>query len=381
MQQVVSTLNRINETLRRGYSDYRTLRTRKEVGIASQEVDAIFTQLRETAFKSQESAINVASVHLKLEDISNRVDRVSTEIVSSPLFHTDEERQAVPLLQEIKRILYEAESTLKQVQDILSEIEKLDQLSDVVQADVESLRNQLVQFSELAGLGLTAEALSHEMKNIADGLAARTTSLITKLRASQRVDPQVLSYTEFVHSAVASLRKQLSHLDPSLRYVREQREVIEMVEFFSGVRDFYQERLERNAISLVVEGARQNFSILLSRGKLTQVVDNLILNSEYWLVEDLRKGVIEDAQIIVRIDEPFIEIHDTGRGVSPSIEHQLFRPFVTAKPKGTGRGLGLFISRQLLDASNCQISLLPTRNHSDRRYVFRIDFSGALHNG
>ena len=124
-----------------------------------------------------------------------------------------------------------------------------------------------------------------------------------------------------------------------------------------------------------------DFTIVLNRGKLTQVVDNLLLNSEFWLQEDLRKATIKEAKITVRIQDPFVEVYDTGRGVSPSVEHQLFQPFVTTKPKGTGRGLGLFINRQLLDASNCQISLLPDRNPFERRYIFRIDLTGALHNG
>jgi signal transduction histidine kinase len=173
----------------------------------------------------------------------------------------------------------------------------------------------------------------------------------------------------------------LSHLDPSLRYVREQRETILMASFFRKVQEFYKERFGRNNIHLVIEKPHKDFAILLNRGILTQVVDNLLLNSEYWLQEDLRKATIKEAEIVVRIQEPFVEVYDTGCGVSPSVEHQLFQPFVTMKPKGTGRGLGLFISRQLLVASNCQISLLPNRNQFDRRYIFRIDFTGVLHNG
>ena len=381
MQQVVHTVNGINETLRRGYNEYRRLRAEKDTGITSQEVDTIFEQMRSTGAQSQDLAHQVVATHRKLEETSLHVEEITEEVVSSPLFHTEEERRVTPLLQEINQTLLEAKSILKQVEAILSQTKKLGSIADVLQPDLEYLRDQLVQFSELAGLGITAEALSHEMKIIADGLAARTTNLVAKLRARQSVDPQVLAYTEFVHTTIAGFRKQLSHLDPSLRYVREQRETISMVSFFRKVREFYKERFGRNNISLVIEKAHKDFTILLNRGKLTQVIDNLLLNSEYWLQEDLRKEIIKEAEIIVRIQEPFVEVYDTGHGVSPSVEHQLFQPFVTTKPKGMGRGLGLFINRQLLEASNCQISLLPNRNQFDRRYIFRIDFTGVLHNG
>ncbi len=381
MGQVVDTVNGINEKLRRGYNEYRKLRAEQDTGITSQEVDTLFAQMRNAGAKSQDLAHEITVTHRKLEETSQRVEKITAEVVSSPLFHTEEERRGAPLLQEINQTLLEAKSILKQVQEILSQTKKLGSIADVLQPDLEYLRDQLMQFSELAGLGLTAEALSHEMKIIADGLAARTTNLVTKLRANQSVDPQVLAYTEFVHTTIAGFRKQLSHLDPSLRYVREQREEISMVNFFRSVQEFWRERFERNTISLVINKPYKDFTVLLNRGKLTQVVDNLLLNSEYWLQEDLRKAFIKEAEIVVRIQEPFVEVYDTGRGVSPSVEHQLFQPFVTTKPKGTGRGLGLFINRQLLEASNCQISLLPDKNQFDRRYIFRIDFTGALHNG
>lgn len=72
-------------------------------------------------------------------------------------------------------------------------------------------------------------------------------------------------------------------------------------------------------------------------------------------------------------------IADNGLGVDPAIEPLLFQPFVTTKPRGEGRGLGLFITQQLLDSVGCEISLDPQRNEHGRKYIFQIDLSGAIH--
>ena len=53
-------------------------------------------------------------------------------------------------------------------------------------------------------------------------------------------------------------------------------------------------------------------------------------------------------------------------------------PFITCKGKGEGRGLGLFIVSQLLDSEGCSISLLDERNDNDRRYIFEINWEGAV---
>lgn len=370
MQQVVKSITLANTNLRRGYNEYARLKAEQELGITSQSVSEIFTRMRDTSSVSRELETRVASTRDSLESMYTRV---------KTLPHTGREREAMPLLEETKGTLNEAASILGQVESMLSQAKRLGEIADVLEPDLEHLREELEMFSELAGLGIIAEALSHEMSIIADGLAARTRSLRTRLKSRRPPDPQVVAYTEHVHTAVGQMRKQLGHLDPSMRYVRERRDEIGVLAFFEGIRDFYSERLARNKVEMVIEEPFEDFTILMNKGKLTQVIDNLVLNSEYWLKEDLRKSHISTAQVLIRAKAPLIEVLDTGRGVAPSVEHYLFQPFVTMKPEG--RGLGLFIARQLLNSSGCLISLLPERNQFDRRYILRIDLRGAVVNG
>ena len=103
-----------------------------------------------------------------------------------------------------------------------------------------------------------------------------------------------------------------------------------------------------------------------------------MLNSEYWLREDMRLQSINKGIITIDIDKPRVRICDNGRGIDPSIELTLFEPFVTTKGTGKGRGLGLFVVQQFLDSEGCSIMLLPDRNEKDRLYIFEIDFTGGL---
>ena len=96
-------------------------------------------------------------------------------------------------------------------------------------------------------------------------------------------------------------------------------------------------------------------------------------------VETVVPETVFDRNIVVDISRPFVRIHDDGSGIDPSVEHAIFEPFVSAKAKGQGRGLGLFIVKQLLDSEGCSIGLLPERNKRGRFYKFQIDLRGALH--
>jgi signal transduction histidine kinase len=111
---------------------------------------------------------------------------------------------------------------------------------------------------------------------------------------------------------------------------------------------------------------------------LIQVFDNLLLNSEYWLKEDLKANRITHGEIVIELEKPYVTVADNGRGVDPVIESSVFEPFVSAKGKGKGRGLGLYIVQQLLEAESCNIILIPERNSWDRLFKFQIDLSGVL---
>ena len=43
-----------------------------------------------------------------------------------------------------------------------------------------------------------------------------------------------------------------------------------------------------------------------------------------------------------------VEIEDDGPGIDPALRERLFEPFVTSKPAGRGTGLGLPISRRIV---------------------------------
>ena len=188
-----------------------------------------------------------------------------------------------------------------------------------------------------------------------------------------------MGYVEQVRSSVAAMRKQMAHMTPSLKYLRERKERIELVSFLNDLAIFHNDRLREKGIAIQVEAPTEAGPQLnMNKGKLTQVFDNLILNSDYWLREAIRTGHIESGVIALVIESSGVRVTDNGRGIDPAVEETLFDPFVTMKDRREGRGLGLFVVKQLLESEACTIVLLPVRNAFGRRYIFTLDFRGAL---
>ena len=285
-------------------------------------------------------------------------------------------RAIVELEGEIEKVTKAEERIRKRVTAALDHASELKATQEVLDRRWATLDEHVNGLYESVSLGLTAEVLSHEINNIAVRLAQRSSAVRREVGKSLR-RATVVTYIEEVRSSVAAMRKQLAHLTPSLRYLRERRELIDMSAFLKELVEFYEEKLAANGIVMVLQAQEPGFVVNMNKGKLTQVLDNLILNAEYWLKEAIRAKAIRAGKIDIAVDAPRIRVRDNGRGVEESVEGILFEPFVTMKRKGEGPGLGLFVCRQLLESESCGIDLLPDRNDRSRRHVFELDLSGA----
>ncbi|MGA5884304.1 ATP-binding protein [Streptomyces cellulosae] len=263
-----------------------------------------------------------------------------------------------------------------QVENLVESLEEERALTDILREQDRQLRERLTLTWETVSLGLTAEALSHEIAHIADGLNTRTAQLRRYLSEQKGPDRRITSYLHHVESAVAGLRRQLAHLNPSLRYMRERRERLHMGAFCEELADYHRQRWTSGPIRLTVE-VLDDFTVEVNRGKLTQIFDNLLLNSEYWLLQAQRVGAVPDPHIAVIVRSPHVIVYDNGRGIDPAVEATLFEPFVSMKKRSEGRGLGLYVVTQLLGAENSSVSLAPERNETGRLYKFELDL-GAM---
>jgi signal transduction histidine kinase len=302
------------------------------------------------------------------------IDRYARVNITEP-----HELEMLEQLNRLSRQAIKAGEMLNTLETLISDMSRQQGAARRIQNELEMLGEQLTMTYETMAVGLTAESISHEIGNIAERLARRSTEIMRYVKRNRPDDSRLIAYVGQVQATVAGLRRQLAHLAPSLRYVRERREQVQVSGLVTEVREYFTARWDTKIkFESVIEN---DFTVIMNRGKLLQVIDNVILNSEYWLLEEVRLGSIREPVVTVSVDAPIVSIYDNGRGVDPQVEDALFEPFVSKKPRGAGRGLGLFIVRQLLDAEGCEIELRTTRNRWARRFAFDIDLTSVMVDG
>jgi signal transduction histidine kinase len=240
----------------------------------------------------------------------------------------------------------------------------------VLREQFDAVQAQLSEAWETVALGLTAEALSHEVSHVTDRLRQRTQKLLRSLKAPVS-EVAVRTYAEHVMSSTTALTRQLAHLNPGLRYRRERREPLVMSQVVDDIANHFNVRWSDLGYNIKVDvETKRDFKTEINPGRLTQVLDNLILNSEYWIRS---QPASQGGAVRILIDRNALVITDTGPGVDPSLEELIFEPFVSGKRKD-GRGLGLFVVRQLLEPEGATIELARDRGADGRRREFVVTF-------
>lgn len=246
---------------------------------------------------------------------------------------------------------------------------------EVLAKQVQEAQESLNDAWELAGLGIMAETVSHEAFNLIDHIIHEAQK-IRRVNNGSEKNPTIESSASMIVSMANAMRKQISHLNDSLRYVRNRKDVFSVISLLDEVKEYMDPRFKKNGIELEIQGS--DYLVRMNKGRLIQVIDNLLLNSEYWLLEDARRGRCDRKLISISLDKPLMKIKDNGSGIEESVEATLFDPFVTRKKAGEGRGLGLYIVKMLLAAEDCNVRLSRKRNDNGRRYCFVIDLSKVV---
>ena len=108
---------------------------------------------------------------------------------------------------------------------------------------------------------------------------------------------------------------------------------------------------ERKDTSLKLEfDPKEDNFIEADKGRINQVISNLLSNA----IKFTNKGTVSvSIAVVPNKNKVVVSISDTGPGIDPEILPRLFMKFVTKS--GTGTGLGLFISKSIIEAHGGKI--------------------------
>ena len=218
----------------------------------------------------------------------------------------------------------------------------------------------------LAATGMAAERVSHEFgRQVHAALEA-----LGALRGLGRGDSEVAQAIRTLDACLGTLRNEFRVLAPYEAGWRLQRTTTTSVQDAAALALKLNEHLiDEIGIAAGVEG--EDFLVAARPASLVQVFDNLVHNSCIWL-----QGHPKPHRITITLDNQTCTatVADTGPGIPAHLHTNeiAFEPFVSLR--NGGRGLGLYITRELLKAMHATITLLPAERNGVGA-VFVVGFS------
>ncbi|MBI4342834.1 MAG: response regulator [Candidatus Omnitrophica bacterium] len=220
----------------------------------------------------------------------------------------------------------------------------------------------LVQAEKMAAVGQLASGIAHEVKNPLNIILQSINYLEPELKPEQAQQQEILNVMrEAVTAANTIIRGLLDFSKPTPLELKPAplRGVIEA----SLV--LVRKELDARGIRLAHEIPADLPPVLLDENQMKQVFLNLFLNAIHAMpqggqltvraaVQDLAKpgdGVGKRASDVFRIGDRAVacEVADTGTGIPKELLPKVFTPFFTTKAPGEGVGLGLSITKTLID--------------------------------
>jgi signal transduction histidine kinase len=132
--------------------------------------------------------------------------------------------------------------------------------------------------------------------------------------------------------------------------------------------------LDSNSIELHAVYEQDSF-LLGSQSRLMQTIVNIINNAKDAINEKNSQRLIL-MTIGVSNDAPFVKISDSGGGISASALNRLFEPYFTTKHKSQGTGLGLYMSKLIVEKHfGAQISCVNESFKVDGNEYFGAAFT------
>ena len=216
------------------------------------------------------------------------------------------------------------------------------------------LEERINKTENLAAIGLSIETASHDVMLFIRKTLEGQDSLIREIMAGGEIDrDEMLNRLTLIRGNLSLIETQMKDVQLLFPSTKSRTKNINIQEIIDKVYRLYKRAFNENKIAVDFNITERPLVVRTTDAVLLQVIINLFDNALYWLKTVNRERLIK---ITIDGNSQRLIFSDNGPGIKDDDVNYIFEAFYSGKGE-EGRGLGLYIARQLLDRYDYSINL------------------------
>lgn len=215
-------------------------------------------------------------------------------------------------------------------------------------AERKKLERQLLEVEKLASTGRLVACVAHEINNPLEGII----NYLDLLSREFNNGDEKRVYVDLIREGFNRIANIVKQLLESHRSAPEEKTKSDGNVLIKNVLKLLENKLSQNNVSTILALTSNSQLINCNPKQLEQVFVNVILNA----VDAMPSGGTLTVKTWVANGNFQVEVSDTGCGIAEKDIPNIFEPFFSTK-KGSGTGLGLWVSYNIITAHNGRIDV------------------------
>ena len=223
--------------------------------------------------------------------------------------------------------------------------------------ELKSLYNELAKTERLTAMGKLASSIHHELNNpicALKGCLQTMGTLLSKIEENESVKK-----VKYFASAGIEEIKRLEELSVGLKDLykphKKALEPVAVNKILSGILSLLKLELVKRKVELITQYAEEVPDVKAVGTELKQVFLNIVINAIDAMSPNGKltiETVYNDSNKTVEV-----KINDTGCGIAPEDLDKIFEMFFSTKTDTKGSGIGLYVTKQIIDRFNGTIKV------------------------
>jgi len=227
----------------------------------------------------------------------------------------------------------------------------------------------MISTERLASLGTLAAGVAHEINNPLAIIRESAGWLKMLLKKEELAGmPKKESFNMALEKIEKSVERARKITHQLLGFARETGPIIKEVklkELADEVVQLVESEAKNKEIELMKEFKKNPATVWSDSYQLRQILINLVNNA----IQATDRGGKVTIGVEGAEDEAILTVQDTGPGIPKENLERIFEPFFTTKSPGEGTGLGLSVSRGIIEKLGGQIEV---ESHLGQGTIFRV---------